>query len=96
MSRPFYAAILITALLVPRGYAQEAAERAPLAPAGQLEEGWDQIDDRLVFLFTRLATLEASLDAVEVSISKSTSRKAAQRNVSMTLRHLRNEFSVAG
>ena len=78
MSRPFYAAILITALLVPRGYAQEAAERAPLAPAGQLEEGWDQIDDRLVFLFTRLATLEASLDAVEVSISKSTSRKAAQ------------------
>ncbi|NBT35922.1 MAG: hypothetical protein EBT03_10380 [Betaproteobacteria bacterium] len=60
-------------------YSQDKAdEKKPIAPAGKLEEGWDQIDERLVFLFTRLATLEASLDAVDLAIAKASGKKGAK------------------
>jgi hypothetical protein len=40
-------------------------QREPLIPAENLPEGWDEIDQRLVFLMVRLANVEASLDAIE-------------------------------
>ena len=39
--------------------------REPILPAEKLPEGWDEIDQRLVFLMVRLANVEASLDAIE-------------------------------
>jgi len=55
-----------------------AAQRAMIAPAEKLAEGWDMMDDRLIFLMLRLASTEASLDAVENAIAvsnRSSSRK---------------------
>src|SRR5437764_15176218 len=45
----------------------------PKAPAtapavGSLQEGWEQIDQRLVFLTVQLSTVESSLDAVNKAI----------------------------
>ena len=40
-------------------------KRTPLIPAEPLLEGWDEIDQRLVFLMVRLANVEGSLEAVE-------------------------------
>jgi len=58
-----------------------AAQRAVIAPAEKLAEGWDMMDDRLLFLMLRLASTEASLDAVENAIAvsnRSSSRKTVQ------------------
>ncbi|MCX7408693.1 MAG: hypothetical protein NTZ32_11490 [Planctomycetales bacterium] len=49
---------------------------APIAPAEKLEEGWDEIDDRLIFLMVRLANTEASLEAVEKAIAGSGRKQA--------------------
>lgn len=35
-----------------------------MVPAQKLPEGWDEIDQRLIFLMVRLANVEASLDAI--------------------------------
>jgi hypothetical protein len=51
-------------------------KKAPIAPAEKLEEGWDEIDERLIFLMVRLANTETSLEAVEKTIAAS-SRKAS-------------------
>ena len=40
-------------------------QREPMLPAERLSEGWDEIDQRLIFLMVRLANVEASLDAIE-------------------------------
>jgi hypothetical protein len=40
-------------------------QREPMLPAESLLEGWDEIDQRLIFLMVRLANVEASLDAIE-------------------------------
>lgn len=42
---------------------------APIAPAKVAKDGWDEIDQRLVFLMIRLANTETSLDAVEKTIT---------------------------
>ena len=39
-----------------------------IAPAEKLKDGWEDIDDRLVFLMVRLANTETSLAAVEKSL----------------------------
>lgn len=55
---------------------KEADKKAPIAPAEKLAEGWDEIDERLIFLMVRLANTETSLEAVEKTIAAS-SRKAS-------------------
>ena len=55
---------------------KEADKKAPIAPAEELAEGWDEIDERLIFLMVRLANTETSLEAVEKTIAAS-SRKAS-------------------
>jgi hypothetical protein len=43
-----------------------AQQKTPsIAPAEKLRDGWEEIDDRLVFLMVRLANAETSLAAVE-------------------------------
>jgi hypothetical protein len=54
-------------------YAQKAD---PIAPAEPLEDGWESMDDRLLFLMTRLASVEASLEAVEKAISVAGGKKS--------------------
>ena len=39
-------------------------QREAMVPAEKLLEGWDEIDQRLIFLMVRLANVEASLDAI--------------------------------
>ncbi|MCA9124947.1 MAG: hypothetical protein H6822_06580 [Planctomycetaceae bacterium] len=51
------------------------ANHTPIAPAEKLEEGWETIDERLLFLMVRLASTEASLDAIEAEIFRTGGRK---------------------
>jgi|GEM_PF-716821 len=50
----------------------------PIAPAEKLADGWDAIDDRLIFLMVRLANTEASLEAVDNAIAKATGKKSVK------------------
>jgi hypothetical protein len=58
-----------------------------MQPAAMIAEGWDEIDQRLIFLMVRLANLEASLEAIEQVVdsknrqvnSKSSAAKRADR-----------------
>ena len=58
-----------------------------MQPAAMIAEGWDEIDQRLIFLMVRLANLEASLEAIEQRFdsrnrqvnSKSSAAKRADR-----------------
>ena len=51
---------------------------AAIAPAEKLADGWDAIDERLIFLMIRLANTETSLDAVENAIAKATGKKSVK------------------
>lgn len=51
---------------------------AAIAPAEKLAEGWDAIDERLIFLMIRLANTETSLEAVENAIAKATGKKSVK------------------
>ena len=51
-------------------FAQEK-KAAPIAPAEAAKDGWDEIDERLIFLIIRLANTETSLEAVEKTIAAS-------------------------
>jgi hypothetical protein len=58
-----------------------AAQRAVILPAEKLAEGWGQIDDRLIFLMVRLASTEASLEAIDnalIASNRNQARKAGQ------------------
>ena len=58
-----------------------AAQHALIAPAEKIAEGWDKMDDRLIFLMVRLASTEASLEAIDNAIAlsgKYQSRKTVQ------------------
>lgn len=58
-----------------------AAQRSAILPAETLAEGWDEIDDRLIFLMVRLASTEASLEAIDDALAASNrnqSRKGSQ------------------
>jgi len=48
-----------------------AQSKTSIAPAEKLPDGWDEIDQRLVFLMVRLANTETSLEAVEKAIAAS-------------------------
>jgi hypothetical protein len=53
----------------------------PIAPAEALKDGqWEEIDQRFLFLMVRLANLEASLDAVENAIAKSTGKRVSNQS----------------
>lgn len=52
---------------------------APIAPAEAAKDGWDEIDQRLIFLMIRLANTETSLEAVEKTIAAS-SRNQSVKN----------------
>jgi hypothetical protein len=49
-----------------------------IAPAEKLPEGWEEIDQRLLFLMVRLANVETSLDAIERAIGSGARKKAAK------------------
>lgn len=51
------------------------AQRAAMLPAEKLAEGWDEIDQRLIFLMVRLANTEASLDAIDQAIDAENRRR---------------------
>ena len=55
-----------------------AQEKKPpaIVPAEKLPEGWDEIDQRLVFLMVKLANVETSLEAVEKALSGGSSQQA--------------------
>lgn len=73
---------LLILLFIPAAtdcFAQESDQL--LSPAEKLAEGWDQIDDRLIFLMVRLASTEASLDAIDKALlasNRTQNRKAVQ------------------
>ena len=53
-------------------------QRDAMIPADKLPEGWDQIDQRLLFLMVRLANVETSLDAIEQVIDGQSRRSTAR------------------
>lgn len=56
-----------------------AQQPAAIAPAQPFADGkWEEIDQRLVFLMVRLANVEASLDAVEAAIAKTTGARSSK------------------
>lgn len=57
---------------------KDADKNAPIAPAEKLAEGWDEIDERLLFLMVRLANTETSLEAVEKTIAASSRRASVK------------------
>src|SRR5690242_16805521 len=61
MNRSFWTALLIC--LAPLAWAGPTT-----APATQASGQWDEMSERVVFLTTALATVEASIDAVNVQI----------------------------
>ena len=48
--------------------------RREMAPAETLSEGWEEIDQRLLFLMVRLVDVEANLDATDKAMGKSNVR----------------------
>ena len=48
--------------------------RTEMAPAERLGEGWEEIDQRLLFLMVRLVDVEANLDAIDKAMGKSRAR----------------------
>jgi hypothetical protein len=73
----FLTLILVVSLTLP-GFSQVQQKPTAIAPAEKLPEGWEEIDQRLVFLMVRLANVEASLDAVEKAIGSHSRKKAAK------------------
>lgn len=57
---------------------KDSEKKVPIAPAEAAKEGWDEIDQRLIFLMIRLANTETSLEAVEKTIA-ATSRTQSVR-----------------
>ncbi len=55
-------------------------QRDAIAPAEALAEGWDEIDQRLIFLMIRLANVEASLEAIEKAIDADSRKKSGKTN----------------
>lgn len=60
--------VAVLAFALSRGVAQTPRRAAPLPIATTLPSGWDQIDERFVFLTVRLASVEASMQAVDKAI----------------------------
>lgn len=58
--------------------ARKPASASAVAPAAPLRDGWEEIDKRLLFLMVRLASVEASLDAVEKKLGVNTRQQAAR------------------
>ena len=54
------------------------AEKKAIAPAEAAKDGWDQIDERLVFLMVRLANSETSLEAVEKTLAASNRKQSVK------------------
>lgn len=57
-------------------FASAQNKPAAIAPAEKLADGWDEIDQRLIFLMVRLANTETSLEAVEKAIADISRQKA--------------------
>lgn len=68
--------LALTILLSLLCFPLRAQESNPFAPAESLQDGWEQIDQRLIFLMIRLVDVEANLEAIEKSIGKTTARKS--------------------
>lgn len=51
-------------------------ESDPFAPAQGLDDGWQQMDQRLMFLMVRLVDVEANLEAIDKASGKSRGRAA--------------------
>jgi hypothetical protein len=69
---------------------QKKPPKASVAPAEKLADGWEEIDQRLIFLMVRLANTEASLEAVEQAIAGG-SRKQMKREGEATTADKKNE-----
>lgn len=48
---------------------------APIAPAEKVADGWEEIDERLIFLMVRLANTESSLEAIEKVVAENTRKQ---------------------
>ena len=58
-------------------FAQEK-KAALIAPAEAAKDGWDEIDQRLIFLMIRLANTETSLEALEKTIAASSRNQSVK------------------
>ncbi len=77
----FMPRLVLAALIgVAFGSSVYAQQSDPFAPAQRLADGWEQMDQRLVFLMVRLVDVEANLDAVDAAIAKAGGRAASARS----------------
>lgn len=73
----FLLAVLVFVAIGSSVYAQQSD---PFAPAQPLADGWEKMDERLIFLMVRLLDVEANLDAVDAAIAKVGGRAASARS----------------
>ncbi len=85
MSRACWFTLVIAAVVASLGVAQDKKDvpadkkkAAPIAPAEKVADGWEEIDERLVFLMVRLANTETSLEAVEKAIAGTSSKQSVK------------------
>lgn len=72
---------LLVSVLVFAGIVQSAfAQSDPFAPAQPLADGWEKMDERLIFLMVRLVDVEANLEAVDLAIAKNAARAGTARS----------------
>ena len=74
----FLTLVLVASLTHPGITQAQKKPGAAIVPAEKLPEGWEEIDQRLVFLMVRLANVETSLDAIEKAIGSSARRRAVK------------------
>ncbi len=83
MGRVQWLVLLIAVVVAPLGIAQDkkdAQQSDPFAPAQPLADGWEKMDERLIFLMVRLVDVEANLEAVDLAIAKSGARAGVARS----------------
>jgi hypothetical protein len=59
--------------------AQTAPRTQPVPPAPAHQEGWEEIDQRMVFLTIQLSTIESSIDATNKSLKANGYKQAVQQ-----------------
>lgn len=78
LNRPVLLATLLISFALPLYSAPAQEKPTAITPAEPLKDGWEQIDQRLLFLTVRLANVESSLEVVEKAIATHTRQRSAR------------------
>jgi hypothetical protein len=83
--------VLVAGVSVQAQTALRPAAGAASKPAGGLKDGWEEIDQRLVFLTVQLSTIESSIDAIDKALKLNGYQKIAREQAAEAARQ-KNEL----